>query len=130
MSPSPLYIPDPPTHSDLRYGANRGRPSTVIPKAVKPSHKKGVKTWVFSHVLQLFGTLTKSEKKTFVKSVIREVAGFSPYEKRVMELLRNSKDKKAKKLAKKRVGLESGMELIDSSEPSSDPSERLRSWPM
>jgi hypothetical protein len=43
------------------------------------------------------------EKKTFVKSVIREVAGFSPYEKRVMELLRNSKDKKAKKLTKKRV---------------------------
>lgn len=46
-----------------------------------------------------------SEKKTFVKSVIREVAGFSPYEKRVMELLRNSKDKKAKKLTKKRVCL-------------------------
>jgi large subunit ribosomal protein L36e len=48
-------------------------------------------------------TLTISEKKTFVKSIIREVAGFSPYEKRVMELLRNSKDKKAKKLTKKRV---------------------------
>lgn len=48
-------------------------------------------------------TLTTSEKKTFVKSIIREVAGFSPYEKRVMELLRNSKDKKAKKLTKKRV---------------------------
>lgn len=44
-----------------------------------------------------------SEKKTFVKSVIREVAGFAPYEKRVMELLRNSKDKKARKLTKKRV---------------------------
>jgi large subunit ribosomal protein L36e len=44
-----------------------------------------------------------SEKKLFVKSIIREVAGFSPYEKRLMELLRNSKDKKAKKLAKKRV---------------------------
>ena len=46
-----------------------------------------------------------SEKKTFVKSVIREVAGFAPYEKRVMELLRNSKDKKARKLTKKRVCL-------------------------
>ena len=46
-----------------------------------------------------------SEKKTFVKSIIREVAGFSPYEKRVMELLRNSKDKKARKLSKKRVGV-------------------------
>ncbi|KAK1927296.1 ribosomal protein L36e [Papiliotrema laurentii] len=74
--------------SNLRSGLNRGHPTTVIPRAVKPSHKKGVKT----------------EKKTFVKSVIREVAGFSPYEKRVMELLRNSKDKKAKKLTKKRLG--------------------------
>lgn len=34
-----------------------------------------------------------------------QVAGFSPYEKRVMELLRNSKDKKARKLTKKRVRL-------------------------
>jgi large subunit ribosomal protein L36e len=50
-----------------------------------------------------FADARASEKKTFVKSVIREVAGFSPYEKRVMELLRNSKDKKAKKLTKKRV---------------------------
>lgn len=46
-----------------------------------------------------------SEKKLFVKNVIREVAGFSPYEKRVMELLRNSKDKKARKLTKKRVSV-------------------------
>lgn len=78
----------PKARSNLRFGANKGRPTTVIPKTVKPSHKKG----------------TRSEKKTFVKSIIREVAGFSPYEKRVMELLRNSKDKKAKKLAKKRLG--------------------------
>lgn len=56
-------------------------------------------------IYQVFGAnfFFKSEKKTFVRSVIREVAGFSPYEKRVMELLRNSKDKKAKKLTKKRV---------------------------
>ena len=46
-----------------------------------------------------------SEKKTFVKSIIREVAGFAPYEKRIMELLRNSKDKRAKKFTKKKVSL-------------------------
>lgn len=78
----------PAQRSNLRYGMNKGRPTTVIPKTARPSNKKGVKT----------------EKKTFVRSVIREVAGFSPYEKRVMELLRNSKDKKAKKLTKKRLG--------------------------
>jgi large subunit ribosomal protein L36e len=36
--------------------------------------------------------------------LIRDVVGFAPYEKRVMELLKNSKDKRARKLAKKRLG--------------------------
>jgi large subunit ribosomal protein L36e len=54
---------------------NKGHPTTAIPKAVKPSQRKG----------------TQSTKTKFVRSVIREVAGFSPYERRVMELLRNSK---------------------------------------
>ncbi|EIW68464.1 hypothetical protein TREMEDRAFT_44795 [Tremella mesenterica DSM 1558] len=78
----------PKPRSNLRVGANKGRPTTVIPKAEKPSHKKGV----------------KSQNNVFVRSIIREVAGFAPYERRVMELLRNSKDKKAKKLMKKRLG--------------------------
>jgi len=36
---------------DSRSGLNRGHPTTVIPKAVRPSHKKGVKTLVeqFGH---------------------------------------------------------------------------------
>ncbi|KAF8897597.1 ribosomal protein L36e, partial [Infundibulicybe gibba] len=73
---------------DLRYGPNRGHPTTPIPKAPRPSQRKGV----------------QSTKTKFVRSVIREVAGFSAYERRVMELLRNSKDKKARKLTKKRLG--------------------------
>jgi large subunit ribosomal protein L36e len=54
---------------------NKGYPTTVIEKTVKPSHRKGI----------------TSAKTSFVRSVIREVAGFAPYERRVMELLRNSK---------------------------------------
>ena len=94
--------------------------------------------------LSSLSRLTRSEKKTFVKSVIREVAGFSPYEKRVMELLRNSKDKKAKKLTKKRVSFGfryvegscstvkriTTLNLTDpSSAHSSDRSARSRSFP-
>ena len=39
-----------------------------------------------------------------VKDVMREVCGFSPYEKRILELLRIGKDKRALKFAKKRLG--------------------------
>ncbi|RUS26346.1 ribosomal protein L36e-domain-containing protein [Jimgerdemannia flammicorona] len=40
----------------------------------------------------------------FVRDLIREVTGFAPYEKRIMELVKNSKDKRARKLAKKKLG--------------------------
>jgi len=42
---------------------------------------------------------------TFVRSLIREVAGFAPYEKRITELLRVGKDKCALKLAKRKLVL-------------------------
>jgi hypothetical protein len=38
-----------------------------------------------------------------VRELIREVAGFAPYEKRVMELLKVGKDKRALKVAKRKV---------------------------
>ncbi|CEQ40183.1 SPOSA6832_01767 [Sporobolomyces salmonicolor] len=73
--------------ADLPWGLNKGHPTTVIPKTAKPSNRKG----------------KQSARSAFVKSIVREVAGFAPYERRVMELIRNSKDKKARKLTKKRV---------------------------
>ena len=46
---------------------------------------------------------TATKRSKFIRDVVREVAGFAPYEKRIMELLRIAKDKRALKFAKKRV---------------------------
>jgi large subunit ribosomal protein L36e len=59
----------------MRQGLNKGYPTTAIPKTTRPSHRKGI----------------QSTKNKFVRSVVREVSGFAPYERRVLELLRNAK---------------------------------------
>ncbi|KAG8935255.1 hypothetical protein FRC02_008390 [Tulasnella sp. 418] len=78
----------PIVRNNLREGTNHGRRLTLLERKSKPSNRKGI----------------PSTKTKFVRSVVREVAGFAPYERRVMELLRNSKDKKARKVTKKRLG--------------------------
>ncbi|KPI45542.1 60S ribosomal protein L36 [Cyphellophora attinorum] len=74
--------------SGIAVGINKGHKVTVIQPPVRVSRKKG----------QL------SKRTAFVRDIVREVAGLAPYERRVIELLRNSKDKRARKLAKKRLG--------------------------
>lgn len=54
----------------LPIGPNKGRPTTVRALPKKPSHSKG----------------KSSQSRALVKGVIREVAGFAPYERRTMEL--------------------------------------------
>jgi large subunit ribosomal protein L36e len=48
------------------------------------------------------GKLTKHNK--FVRDLVREVVGFSPYERRAQELLRIGKEKRCLKFLKKRLG--------------------------
>jgi len=55
---------------------------------VRPSRKKGI--------------IGKGRK--LAKEVVREVCGFAPYERRLLELLRNGLEKRALKLAKKKLG--------------------------
>ncbi|KAI8872262.1 ribosomal protein L36e [Ramicandelaber brevisporus] len=74
--------------SGLAVGNNRGHITTRRQLKQRPSTTKGRQT----------------ARNKLVHDLIREVAGFAPYERRVMELLKNSKDKRARKLAKKRLG--------------------------
>merc|ERR1711988_1307809 len=70
------------------YGLNKGKVVTKTEKKTTPAVRKG-----------------KLGKKTkFVRDVIREVAGFAPYERRMMELLKNGKEKRALRVAKMRLG--------------------------
>ncbi|OCL05908.1 ribosomal protein L36e [Glonium stellatum] len=74
--------------SGLAIGLNAGHKVTPHQPETKISRRKG-------HL---------SRRTAFVREVVREVSGLAPYERRVIELLRNSKDKRARKLAKKRLG--------------------------
>ncbi|KAL7071926.1 hypothetical protein ACQ4LE_008613 [Meloidogyne hapla] len=77
-----------PAVEGLAVGLDRGHPVTKNVRKPRQSRKKG--------------RITK--KTRIVREVVREVVGFSPYERRTMELLRISKDKKALKFLKKRIG--------------------------
>ncbi|KGO76085.1 N-acetyltransferase B complex, non-catalytic subunit [Penicillium italicum] len=75
--------------SGIVVGLNAGRKTTALntPKT-RISRTKG-----------------KSSRRTaFVREIAQEVVGLAPYERRIIELLRNAQDKRARKLAKKRLG--------------------------
>lgn len=72
----------------MAVGLQKGHKTTARDSPARPSTKKG----------------QASTQTKFVRSLIREVVGFAPYERRVMELIKNSKDKRARKLCKKRLG--------------------------
>ncbi|ORM40725.1 60S ribosomal protein L36 [Babesia sp. Xinjiang] len=79
--------------SGLAVGLNKGHITTPIPlvKSVRPSRRKGLKT----------------NSNTLVSEVIREVCGFAPYERHMIELIKtgsSSAQKRALKFAKKRLG--------------------------
>merc|ERR1712188_356189 len=76
---------------NLAYGLNKGRKVTPCPKQERPSRKKG----------------KLNSRVKFVRDVVREVAGFAPYEKRAIELLKIQKDKRCLKFCKKRLGTHS-----------------------
>ncbi|KAL7637168.1 UNVERIFIED_CONTAM: hypothetical protein RMT77_011880 [Armadillidium vulgare] len=73
---------------DIAVGVNKGHTVSKIKRKPRPAARKG--------------KLTKKNK--FVRDIVREVCGYAPYEKRTIELLKVSKDKRALKFLKKKLG--------------------------
>merc|ERR1712154_746224 len=73
---------------DLVVGPNKGHKTTKNPQPVRQNRKRGINT----------------KKNKFVRETVREVMGFAPYERRALELLRVSKDKRCLRFLKKRLG--------------------------
>ncbi|KAG9393940.1 Ribosomal protein L36e [Carpediemonas membranifera] len=48
-----------------------------------------------------------SQRAAFRNTVVREIVGFAPYERRALEALKIGKDKRALKFLKKRLGTHS-----------------------
>merc|ERR1711904_749909 len=76
------------TATGLAWGPNKGHVVEPLPKRVRQSDKKG----------------RLGVKVKLARDVIREVAGYTPYERRAMELLSQGFDKRALKFCKKRLG--------------------------
>uniref|UniRef100_A0A0N4ZUV7 Multifunctional fusion protein n=1 Tax=Parastrongyloides trichosuri TaxID=131310 RepID=A0A0N4ZUV7_PARTI len=72
----------------LAIGLEKGVRVTKNARKIRQNRKRGVAT----------------KKTKLARELIREITGFAPYERRMMELLRVSRDKKAFKFTKARVG--------------------------
>eukprot|EP00164_Ancoracysta_twista_P000336 GFYU01000462.1.p3 GENE.GFYU01000462.1~~GFYU01000462.1.p3 ORF type:complete len:116 (-),score=33.61 GFYU01000462.1:84-389(-) len=72
----------------IAVGLNKGYQVTKRELPAKPVNRKGA----------------LGKRVSFIREIIREVTGFTPYERRMLELLKVGKDKRALKVAKKRLG--------------------------
>jgi len=75
----------------LAVGLNHGFVTTRREARVRPSQRKG----------------KENKKVKLIREIVREVTGWSPYEKRIMEILKgggNNPTKRAQKFAKRRLG--------------------------
>merc|ERR1712142_662602 len=77
-------------HYKLAVGRDKGHKVTKLEagRKTRPTRRKG----------------TATTHAKFVRDLVRELVGFSPYERRCQELLKIGKDSRALKFCKKRLG--------------------------
>jgi len=75
----------------LAKGANGGHITEQIPRAPKPSNRKGA----------------LGKRVSLCREIAREVAGLAPYERRILDMIKtggSAADKRIYKFAKRRLG--------------------------
>merc|ERR1712223_1252706 len=86
------------------FKSNMGNQKRVMDMVVGPNKGHKVTKLAGHKNSQSRNKGQKTKKSAFVHDVIREVVGYTAYERRCIELLRISKDKRALKFCKKRLG--------------------------
>lgn len=87
----PRHVVPSEVAGNLAYGLTKGYKTQSVEQKPRISRRKG----------------RLSTKNKLIRGVIRDVAGFAPYEKRCVELLKVGKDKRALKFCKKKLGTHS-----------------------
>ena len=83
----PRHVAIVETKGNQAFGLGKGHKTTPTTAGPKISRRTG----------------KQNKRVKFIRDVVREAAGFAPYEKRCMELLRIGKDKRALKFCKNKV---------------------------
>ncbi|RWW00549.1 hypothetical protein BHE74_00040177, partial [Ensete ventricosum] len=104
LHPGLVMAPSQP-NTGLFVGLNKGHIVTKRELPPRPCSRKGLE-FLCCKIRNLWTIKCQKTSKRvhFVRNLIREVAGFAPYEKRITELLKVGKDKRVLKVAKRKLG--------------------------
>ena len=89
----------------IAVGLKKGHKVDKREAPPKPGARKGVCFFFGVFLFSPLNYLTQrcGKRVKLIRDLVRDVAGTAPYEKRMMELLKTGRDKRALKLSKRKV---------------------------
>ena len=89
--------------SGIAVGLGKGHVTSKVenPTRGRAAYRKGITANLDSDV---YRCAPPTKRIKFIREIVLETSGFAPYEKRIMEILKIGKQKRALRFAKKRLG--------------------------